>query len=182
MLNKIKGMTTKTDSEASKVQNDESTVQVDGEEQSVVAKESFFGGAMSKTMSGVQSAKDSLKDFSIMDKVNSFCAKSVDIVTTIDQHLAATNSVYEVGNFKVNASAGLSAGMSLDINFIKTPAAKALKQTNDKFLQITNPKNNNTFKIPRAAVAGKSQAKVKDPTTGEIIMVNTTTGKVIEQS
>jgi len=194
MFDKIKGMANKAaenvqgkneDNIEQKIDNDENTVE--NTESGEVQKESALSGAFSKTMSTatksiIQSAKESVKDFSIMDKVNAFCAKSVELVTDVDKYLSANNSPYEVSTFKVNASAGLHAGMSLDINFAKTAVAKTVKQNSDQFLQIINPKTNNSFKIPRTSVSGKLQAKVKDPSSGEILLVDTTSGKVIENN
>jgi len=124
-------------------------------------------------------SKDIFKDFSIINKIKEFSSNAVHMVAELDEHLVDTNSSYEVGDFRVTANIGVVAGMSLDIRFIKTQTAKSVSQKKNQLLSITNPKTGKEFKVARLSLAGKNQAKVRDPESGDILLIDSKTGKVI---
>lgn len=125
------------------------------------------------------SSKDAFKDFSVIGKIKDFSTRAVDMVAELDEHLNSSNSAYEVGDFRVNANLGVVAGMSLDIRFIKTQTARSISQSKSQFLSITNPQTGKEFKVGRVSLAGKAQAKVRDPETKDILLIETKTGNVI---
>ena len=124
--------------------------------------------------------KDSIKDFSALSKVKSFTAASVKMVEEIDEELMTTNSQYEINNFRVSATAGISAGMTLDIHFVKNQGAKEVAQNASRFLIVKNPETGSTIKVPKTALVNKDTAKVKDPKTEEILTINAKTGEIIK--
>jgi hypothetical protein len=151
--------------------------------------------ATSKARDAVNSFKDSIdetkelvKDFGI-DKVKEFAVNATTIVSEIDTYLLDKNLPYEVGSFRVSANMGVMAGMILDIQFSKTLNAKKnsfdSRTANEKNLpsinvDITNPNTGKSYKIPRASLANKEQAKIKDPETGQILVIDVKTEKVIK--
>lgn len=137
------------------------------------------GSFTAKLTEKVTSAKDSLKDFSIIGKIKDFSSNAVNMVAELDEYLTETNSAYEVGDFRVSANIGVVAGMSLDIRFIKTQTAKSISHEMSKLLTVINPNTGKDFRIPRLSLAGKSQAKVRDPNTNEIFLIDVKTGEVI---
>jgi hypothetical protein len=140
----------------------------------------FFDSAVSSASKTFKSATDSIKDFSIMDKVKTFSEKSVEVVASIDQHLTDTQSPYEVSNFRVSSRMGFQTGLSLDIQFAKSQTARALKFEKEKYLEIISPITKKPFKILRNSVFGKKTARVKDPSNGEILLIDASTGKILE--
>ena len=84
--------------------------------------------------------KDSIKDFSTLSKVKEFTSAAVKTVEEIDAELIACNSQYEINNFRVSGTAGVTAGMTLDIHFVKNQGAKELSQNASRFLIVKNPK------------------------------------------
>jgi hypothetical protein len=153
--------------------------------------------ATSKARDAVNSFKDSIdetkglvKDFGV-DKVKEFAVNASTIVSEIDTYLLEKNSPYEVGSFRVSANMGVMAGMILDIQFSKTLNAKknsfdsraaienksTLPSLN---IDITNPTTGKSYKVPRTALVNKEQIKIKDPATGQLLVIDVKTEKVIK--
>jgi len=124
-------------------------------------------------------SKDVFKDFSIISKIKDFSSNAVHMVTELDEHLVDTNSSYEVGDFRVTANIGVVGGISLDIRFIKTQTAKSVSQKKNQLLSIVNPKTGKEIKVSKLSLSGKKQAKIRDPETGDIFLIDSKTGKVI---
>lgn len=137
------------------------------------------GFAMKLKAAGADLASKA-KDFSVFDKVKGFTASAVKTVEEIDSHLLNTRSQYEINNFRVSSTAGVTAGLTLDIHFTKNSVSKELAAAQSKFLTVVNPKSGAQIKVPVTALAGKETAKIKDPNTGEILEINTKTGEIIK--
>jgi len=127
----------------------------------------------------ITTTKKSFNDLSVLAKIKEFTSSSVHTVEEIDKELLEANSQYEINNFRVSATAGVTAGMTLDIHFVKTQTAKEVAKEMSKFLVVKNPKTGSTIKIPRTALANKEFAKVKDPSTNEVLTINTKTGQIV---
>lgn len=126
-----------------------------------------------------ESAKESFDDFSVAGKVRDASFNAVNIVSEIDQHLLEKHSPYEVATFRVTTTIGVILGVSLDIQFTKTTGAKAISQERSSYLVVTNPSTGQTIKVPRVQIGNKKQVKAKDPSTGEVLVVDVATGAVI---
>ncbi|MBH0027554.1 hypothetical protein I6F53_11215 [Pseudoalteromonas sp. SWN29] len=124
--------------------------------------------------------KENLKDFSALSKVKDFTTASVKTVEDIDAELIASNSQYEINNFRVSATAGVTAGMTLDIHFVKNQGAKELSQNASRFLIVKNPNTGSVIKVAKAALANKETVKIKDPKTEEVLTINAKSGKIID--
>lgn len=132
-----------------------------------------------KFVDKMSSVKGNLKDLSIFDKLKDFSSNAVNIVTELDEHLQNTNSFYEVADFRVNANVGLRAGMSVDIHLVKSQTAKIISQDRTKMLLVKNPRTGKEFKVDRVLLANKKQAKVRDPESGEILLIDTKSGEIV---
>ena len=64
-------------------------------------------------------ASELAEEFSYTDKIKDFSLNAVDIVTQIDAHLLQKQANYEVSEFKISGSIGISGGLALDIKFSK---------------------------------------------------------------
>jgi hypothetical protein len=115
----------------------------------------------------------------LSSKIKDLATKSVDIVAELDKELAAKNSSYEIGDFKVKASLSVVGGMSLDIHFVKTPTSRLLADTRARNLLITNPQTGKRFNVPRTSLVGQEKSKVKDPHNGDILLIESETGRVV---
>ncbi|MBQ4836901.1 MULTISPECIES: hypothetical protein [Pseudoalteromonas] len=124
-------------------------------------------------------AKDNLKDISVMNKVKDFTKASVKTVEDIDNDLLASNSQYEINNFRVSATAGVTAGMTLDIHFVKNQGAKEIAQKASRFLIVVNPDTGSKIQVPRSALVNKETAKIKDPKTEAVLTINAKTGAIL---
>lgn len=129
--------------------------------------------------SKLKQSKDALDEFSLAGKVKDFTLASVKVAQDIDAELQKDNYQYEVNNFRVSASAGMMAGMTLDIHFTKTSGAKKISEEASKYLAVVNPNTGKALKVLRTAIIGKETIKMKDPETGEVIIADSS-GKVIE--
>lgn len=125
------------------------------------------------------SAKQSIDDFSIANKIREFSFKAVNIVSDVDTYLLENNSPYEVASFRINTNIGVILGMALDIQFTKTSGAKAKSQDMSSNLVVTNPATGKTIKIPRIQIGNRKQIKAKDPSTGEVLVIDVETGQVV---
>ncbi|NVK31745.1 MAG: hypothetical protein HWE20_12120 [Gammaproteobacteria bacterium] len=159
------------------------------EVETALVSETPDGGMSAKLRSmgeGVRNAgadfASKAKELNVFDKVKSFTSASVKTVEEIDAHLLATRSPYEINNFRVSSTAGVTAGMTLDIHFIKTAGAREVASAQSKYLVVVNPSNGNKIKVPVTALTGRDTAKVKDPDTGEVLEFSTKTGAVIVPS
>jgi len=121
----------------------------------------------------------SVKDFSLTDKVKSFSIKAVETVEELDLELARTNSSYEINDFRVSSTAGMAAGMTLDIHFVKNQGAKDVSSKRSQFLMVENEKTGSIIQVPKTSLINKESAKIKDPKTGEILTINAKTGEII---
>ncbi len=128
----------------------------------------------------IKQSKEMIDEFSLSGKVKDFTLSSVKVAQEIDAELQKENCQYEVNNFRVSASAGMMAGMTLDLHFTKTPGAKKISEQESKYLSIINPGTGKPLKVLRSAVHGKDTVKLKDPDTGEVLVADTTSGKVLE--
>jgi len=128
----------------------------------------------------LKQSKEALDEFSLSNKVKDFTLASVRLAQEIDNELHKENYQYEVNDFRVSANAGVVAGMTLDLHFTKTPGAKRVSEQESKFISIQNPGTGNTMKVLRSAVHGKDSIKLKDPDTGETLIADPATGKVLE--
>jgi hypothetical protein len=152
--------------------------------------------AVSHLKNSLDETKESIKDFGV-DKVKDFALNATIIVGEIDAFLLEKNLPYEVGNFRISANMGVMAGMILDINFSKTLNAKknsfetreSRSTTNEnnpnsqqesKTISITNPSTGKSYKIPRASLAGKEQAKIRDPETRQLLVIDVESEKVVK--
>ena len=131
---------------------------------------------MNKALGAVKS----VKEFSIMDKVKEFTVASATTVESIDQHLLSSQSQYEINTYNVSSTAGVTAGMTLNIHFTKNSGAKDLANERSKYLILKNPVTGSEIKVARVSVADKSTAKVKDPKDGSIVTFDTKTGAIID--
>jgi len=125
------------------------------------------------------SLKEGVKDISVMAKVKEFTRSAVKTVEDLDNELLTTNSSYEINNFRVSATAGVTAGMTLDIHFVKNQGAKEIAQKASKFLVVINPETGSTIQVPKSALVNKETAKIKDPKTDAILTINAKTGKIL---
>jgi hypothetical protein len=132
-----------------------------------------------KITDGVKNMKGSINDFSVLDKLKEYSTSAVQMVGELDENLCSSNSPYEVGYFRVSGNISITGGMTLDIYFTKTQTAKSISQESSKLLTIINPNTQRGFKISRLSLAGKKQAKVRDPLTKEIFIINSKTGEVL---
>jgi hypothetical protein len=126
-------------------------------------------------------AKDALGDLNLTKKVKDFSINAANIAAEIDEYLLESNSPYEVSTFRVSANLGVTAGMTLDMHFAKTPFAKKFSAAKSEHMVIKNPTTEKHFKVPRESLLGADQAKVRDPLTGDIFLISTFDGKVIEK-
>ena len=55
---------------------------------------------------------EKVKDLNVFDKFKSFTTASVKMVEEIDAHLVHNRSIYEINNFRVSSTAGVTAGMN----------------------------------------------------------------------
>lgn len=108
--------------------------------------------------------------------VKNAALEGVRAVESIDAELAKTNSAYEVGYFRVMGSATVVGGVTLDIHFVKTAIAKQRFSN----LIVKNPGTGKEIAIPRAATFGKKQVKVRDPDTGEILVIDVAEATVLK--
>ncbi len=145
---------------------------------------SSFKDKFAKAKDGVKDMKisEKIQNIDIMGKLKGFVEKSVALVSEIDEHLNSNNSMYQVDDFRINGSFGLKAGMTLDIHFVKSQVGKAISVERSKNLVITNPKTGKSFKIARMAVATKEKARIKDPSSGEVLLIDTKTGAIIDEN
>jgi len=124
----------------------------------------------------VQARVDGIKgSVDLASKINGFASSATAIVESIDQELREKGSAYEVGYFRVMGNVGLNAGMTLDIHFAKTAFAKEAGM----FLVVTNPRTERPLRIPRNSLEGREQAKIRDPETGEILLIDTRSGRIL---
>jgi hypothetical protein len=128
---------------------------------------------------GVGNMKESISDFSILDKVKDYSSRAVDMVGELDEKLAEKKSPYEVGYFRVSGNVSITGGMTLDIYFTKTQTAKSISHEKSKFVSVTNPNTGKSFRYPISLFAGKKEATVRDPLTKELFMVNSKTGDIL---
>lgn len=128
----------------------------------------------------ITNTTESVTDIDLSGKVKRFASEAARIVADLDEELVQSNSSYEIGDFKVSASLSVVGGMSLDIHYVKTPTARAISDLRLKSLQVKNPETGKSFNVPRISVAGRDQANVKDPHTGEVLCINVKTGEVIK--
>jgi hypothetical protein len=126
-------------------------------------------------------AKDALGDLNLTNKVKDFSIDAANIASEIDEYLLESNSPYEVSTFRVSANIGVTAGMTLDMHFSKTPYAKKFSSAKAEHMVIKNPTTEKHFKVPRESLLGADQAKVRDPLTGDVFLIRTFDGKVIEK-
>jgi hypothetical protein len=140
---------------------------------------STFDMLTGKVSSAISGTKNIVNDLNMMNKIQDFTKNAVKVVSELDDHLTRSNSSYEISSFRVVASVTVTGGMTLDISFLKNPMAKALSQETAKNVSVINPKTGKSFKVPRIALAGKEKAKIKDPETGEILIIDAKTGAVI---
>lgn len=128
----------------------------------------------------LKQSKEAINEFSLSNKVKDFTLASVRLAQEVDSELHKNNYQYEVNDFRVSANAGVVAGMTLDLHFTKTPGAKKVSEQESKFISITNPGTGKSMKVLRSAVHGKDSIKLKDPDTGETLVADTITGKILE--
>jgi len=126
--------------------------------------------------------KESIDDFSLTGKVKDFSFNAVNLVSDIDTHLLEKNSRYEVASFRVSGNLSLMGGMTLDIQFTKTAGEKEVSKERSSYLSVTNPSTGKSIKIPKSQIGTKKQVKVKDSETGEVLLVDIASGKVIQQT
>lgn len=126
-------------------------------------------------------AKDALGDLDLTNKVKDFSIDAANIASEIDEYLLESNSPYEVSTFRVSANIGVTAGMTLDMHFSKTPFAKKFSAARAEHMVIKNPTTEKHFKVPRESLLGADQAKVRDPLTGDVFLIRTFDGKIIEK-
>ncbi|AZZ97511.1 hypothetical protein [Pseudoalteromonas sp. R3] len=169
MFNKIKDTATK---------NFANTGEESNEAPKVSLKEK--GDVLSATIKQkANDARGSLKEISVMAKVKEFTKASVKTVEDIDAELLVSNSQYEINNFRVSATAGVTAGMTLDIHFVKNQGAKEIAQQASRFLIVHNPDTGSKIQVPRSALVNKEIAKIKDPKTEAILTINAKTGAIL---
>lgn len=120
------------------------------------------------------------KDFNLFEKYKNFATSAVKTVEELDDHLIKTRSHYEINDFRVSSTAGITAGLTLDIHFVKSAGAREIAAEQTKFLTIVHPQTELSFKVPYSALVGKEKAKVKDPKTGDILEVLVKTGEVLD--
>lgn len=128
----------------------------------------------------VSETTNSVTDIDLWEKVKKFTSKSAEIVEEIDQELAEKNSSYEIADYRVRGSLSVVGGMTLDIHFIKTPTARAISDCKAKSLTIIHPNSKKQFNVSKIALVGQDKAKVRCPHSGDILLIETETGKVVE--
>jgi len=126
------------------------------------------------------SVKEKIPDLASSTFVADFSKKAAKMIEDIDAHLTQTNSSYEISSFRVAANASIVGGVNLDITFTKSAVAKNISNERRNELEVTNSKTGKTFRISRTACAGKDFVKVKDPNTGEVLTVDTRTGRATQ--
>ena len=124
-----------------------------------------------------ESVKDKIPDIASSSFVADFSKKAAKMIEDIDAHLTQTNSSYEISSFRVAANASIVGGVNLDITFTKSAVARTISNERRNELEVTNTKTSKTFRISRTACAGKDFVKVKDPSSGEVLIVDTRTGQ-----
>jgi DNA helicase TIP49 (TBP-interacting protein) len=115
----------------------------------------------------------------IFGRLTGFTKKSVHLVEELDKELVESQSQYEIMDFKVKGNASVVGGVSLDIHFVKTPAARALSDIKARMLVVIHPDTKQKINIPKTALVGQKKARVKDPNTGDILLIESETGKVL---
>ena len=126
------------------------------------------------------SVKEKIPDLASSTFVADFSKKAAKMIEDIDAHLTQTNSSYEISSFRVAANASIVGGVNLDITFTKSAVAKNISNERRNELEVTNSKTGKTFRTSRTACAGKDFVKVKDPNTGEVLTVDTRTGRATQ--
>lgn len=111
----------------------------------------------------------------LLNKVTSFASSAAEIAKNIDDDLRARGSAYEIGHFRVMGNLSVVGGLTLDIHFTKTAYAKE----DGMFLVVINPRTERPLKIPRNAIVGREQAKIRDPETGEVLLIDTRSGNIL---
>lgn len=104
--------------------------------------------------------------------------KAIPLVAEIEKSLLENNSSYQINEYSVRTTLGITLGTTLDIRFSKTPTAKAEADFQSKTVEIISP-SGNAFKVNRLDLLGKDVAKIRDPFSKEILLVNTKTLEVL---
>lgn len=115
----------------------------------------------------------------IFGKLKSVTRTSVNLVEELDKELVESDSQYEIMDFKVKGNASVVGGVSLDIHFVKTPAARSLSDIKARTLVVTHPDTNKKVNVPKTSLVGQKKAKIKDPHSGDILLIESDTGKVV---
>ena len=142
-------------------------------------------GAVNLLKDSIGDTKDFVKDFGV-GKIKEFALDASSIVTEIDAHLLEKNLPYAVNNFRVSANVGVMAGMVLDIQFAKNTNTNSSIGTHNKSavdsntVDITNPNTGKLYKVPREHLVNKEKAKIKDPDTGELLIIDVKTRQITE--
>ena len=177
MLDKFKEAVSKAGAASSETIDKETIAVSENADGSVSARMKGYGETLAAKSAHYA---EKVKDVNVFDKVKSFTTASVKTVEEIDAHLVHNRSIYEINNFRVSSTAGVTAGMTLDIHFVKNARAKELATELSKFMTVTNPKTGSKIKVPLAALDGKEQAKIKDPKSGEVLTIDAKTGEILE--
>lgn len=142
-------------------------------------KKGWFGSVMDgvkqKGQDLTELAQDTRGSFDLISKVKNFASSAAEIAKSIDEDLRAKGSAYEIGYYRVMGNLSVMGGLTLDIHFTKTAFAKE----DAMFLVVIDPKTGQALRVPRKAIAGREQAQIRHPETGEVLLIDTRSGKIL---